>query len=103
MTLDVQSPENSAAESDSVSMNGAAPLVNGTPIDNLEARIEAELNHRRNTMRARAAYGDELYQKGRAVVAGYKKLDGKNIPSTARAALTALKELLDSIDAAAAS
>jgi hypothetical protein len=106
----VVTPENVEAEqSDSVSTNGAAgtpptdsysqPLVNGMPLTNLEARINAEVEKRRATMQARATYGDDLYQTLRKVVGGYKSLDSKNIPAPARAALSDARALLDKIDA----
>jgi hypothetical protein len=79
--------------------NASPTLINGTSLDNLESRIEAELKARRATMEARAAYGDQLYQSLRAVLGGYRNLNTKNIPAPAKVALQNAKTLLDNIDA----
>jgi hypothetical protein len=99
----VQTPEAEAAEADAASINGAVtptPLVNGAPLTNLEERIEAEVAKRRDTMRARAAFGDELYRHVRTILAGYRKLDSKNIPAPARKALDEAAKFVDAIDRA---
>lgn len=106
MVQNTETPIENAAEADAASINGAVsgtvapPLVNGSPLTNLEDRIEAEVARRRDTMRARAAFGDELYRHVRAIIAGYRKLDSKNIPAPARKALDEASKFVDSIDAA---
>jgi hypothetical protein len=92
-----------AEQADGVSTNGAVQnssetLVNGTPLNGLEARIAAELERRGKAMRLRAAYGDELYSILREIRGAYSKIDSKNIPAAARAGLQKATDLLEKID-----